>query len=186
MISPPSAHVVAAELRRRVPGLGVKKLHKLLYYCQGHHLGSLGEPLFREPVSAWDMGPVVGSLWFEERQGLRAEAERLAEAQLNTIGYVVSRYGALSGADLERLTHSEAPWQDADRARRPGASAKISTDALASYFQDAQWDDDEQETLLPDSEVLSRWLKETTDVRDVARKPDSLEELRRRLAANAL
>jgi hypothetical protein len=33
-----SAHDVAAALRARLPDLPTKKLHKLLYYCQGHHL----------------------------------------------------------------------------------------------------------------------------------------------------
>lgn len=36
-----SALDVAAELRRRLPSLGVKKQHKLLCYCQGPSLGDL-------------------------------------------------------------------------------------------------------------------------------------------------
>jgi hypothetical protein len=64
-----SAHDVAAELRRRMPGLPTVKLHKLLYYCQGHHLADLGEPLFAETVTAWDMGPVVGELRRAEKDG---------------------------------------------------------------------------------------------------------------------
>ncbi len=35
-----SAHDVAAQVRQRVPGVGTKKLHKLLYYCQGHHMAT--------------------------------------------------------------------------------------------------------------------------------------------------
>src|SRR5437773_4537685 len=103
-----SAREVAAVLRERLPGLPAKKLHKLLYYCQGHHLAAFGEPLFRETISAWDMGPVVGTLWYREKHGdvSRHHAD-LDEAQLNTIGYVISRYGALTGRDLENLTHSE-------------------------------------------------------------------------------
>ncbi|HEY6595845.1 MAG TPA: type II toxin-antitoxin system antitoxin SocA domain-containing protein [Asanoa sp.] len=57
-----SAHDVAAVLRARQPALGTKKLHKLLYYCQGHHLAAFGSPLFAESIGAWDMGPVVESL----------------------------------------------------------------------------------------------------------------------------
>lgn len=64
-----SARDVAAALRERLPGLPAKKQHKLLYYCQGHHLVATGEPLFTETISAWDMGPVVGTLWYEERTG---------------------------------------------------------------------------------------------------------------------
>jgi hypothetical protein len=37
-----SAHDVAAEIRRRQPSVGTKKLHKLLYYCQGHYLAAFG------------------------------------------------------------------------------------------------------------------------------------------------
>src|SRR5690349_6342361 len=55
---PMTAHAIAAALRQRQPGMGVKKLHKLLYYVQGHHLAAFGQPLFRESISAWDMGPI--------------------------------------------------------------------------------------------------------------------------------
>ena len=54
---PSRAADVAAELRRRLPGIGAKKLHKLLYYCQGHHLADIRHPLFIESIAAWDMGP---------------------------------------------------------------------------------------------------------------------------------
>ncbi|PZS38029.1 MAG: hypothetical protein DLM62_15890 [Pseudonocardiales bacterium] len=70
---PLSAHEVAAVLRDRLPGLPTKELHKLLYYCQGHHLATVDEPLFGETISAGDMGPVVGTLWYAEKQGRRAE-----------------------------------------------------------------------------------------------------------------
>src|SRR5919199_6311744 len=98
------ARVVAAAVRERLPGVGIKKLHKLLYYCQGHHLATFGRPLFDETVSAWDMGPVVGSLWFAEKQGIVPAGDPsgpLGEAELNTVGYVLSRYGRLSGRGLE-------------------------------------------------------------------------------------
>lgn len=72
------------------------------------------------------MGPVVGNLWRAEKQGDVSRVHReMDEAQLNTVGYVLSRYGALTGGDLENLTHSEEPWQLADSGRRPGESARI-------------------------------------------------------------
>lgn len=182
-----SAHAIAAELRRRLPGLGAKKQHKLLYYCQGHHLATFGEPLFREAISAWDMGPVVGQLWYEERTGQTPmELPELTEAQLNTIGYVVSRYGALSGADLEHLTHSEAPWRDADACRRPGESVKISAESIRTYFQTA--DEDESDELLPppDSDAVRAWLKgvDPGDAQKEKRR-DSIDALRRYIAPRA-
>ncbi len=93
-----SARDVAAALRDRRPGLPAKKLHTLLYYCQGHHLAAFDEPLFSETISVWDTGPVVGKLGYAEEQGDVPKVHReMNEAQLNTIGYVLSRYGALTG-----------------------------------------------------------------------------------------
>ena len=91
----PAVHTaddVAQELRRRLPGLPIKKLHKLLYYCQGYHLAATGERLFSDPISAWDMGPVVGTLWHRERVGELLESGLpFDEGQLNSIGFVVFR-----------------------------------------------------------------------------------------------
>ncbi|HEU0129657.1 MAG TPA: type II toxin-antitoxin system antitoxin SocA domain-containing protein [Mycobacteriales bacterium] len=178
-----SAHAVAAALRERVPGLPTKKLHKLLYYCQGHHLATFGEPLFRESISAWDMGPVVGQLWFEEKERLvPGDAPPLDEAALNTVGYVVSRYGRLSGNDLERLTHTEPPWQRADRDRRPRTSAKIQPEWLREYFASARDDDDDEEPAA-DAEAVAAWLAGAGERLAEPVRPDDLDELRARLGA---
>lgn len=49
-----SAYEIAAELRKRLPGIGTKKLHKLLYYCQGHHLSTFGRrTASRESPQRW-------------------------------------------------------------------------------------------------------------------------------------
>lgn len=154
-----SAHDIAAALRERLPGLGQKQLHKLLYYCQGHHLASVGDMIFSENIYAWDMGPVVASLWRDEReQAPRPEPHTLTEAELNTVGYVVSRYGRLSGNDLERLTHNEDPWLTADRRRAEGGSDRIEHEWLKAFFvADARLDPDAGEPL-PDPEVVTAWL----------------------------
>jgi len=154
-----SAHDVAFELRRRLPGVPVKKLHKLLYYCQGWHAATLGQPLFGESIAAWDMGPVVGQLWYAEKQhGPRqAPEQRLDEAALNTIGFVVSRYSGLSGAELERLTHGESPWLEADQRRPPHGSQRIEIDSLRRFFSAAACEDDALEPEL-DPETVAEWL----------------------------
>jgi len=129
-----SARDVAAVLRARRPGLGTKKLHKLLYYCQGHHVAAVGEPLFREPIAAWDMGPVVDALWAAEKRSGPSSGSHLDEAALNTVGYVLSRYGAFSGDELELMTHEESPWRRADALRRPGRSAPIRPEWIRDQF----------------------------------------------------
>ncbi len=168
-----------------MPGLATKKLHKLLYYCQGHHLAVYGEPLFAEEICAWDMGPVVASLWREERQGISPLElpPDLPERALNTIGYVISRYGALNGTDLEHLTHSESPWASANSHRRPGGSVVITTAAIAAYFHGAGLTvEDSETTPIPDDDAVTAWLANAG--RNVAYEgePDSIEELMKRLS----
>jgi uncharacterized phage-associated protein len=168
-----SAHDVAAEIRKRLPGVPVKKLHKLLYYCQAHHVATFDDPLFRETISAWDMGPVVGELWWREKQGDTQgtpAAQRLTEAELNTIGYVLSRYGNLTGTDLERLTHSEAPWVGADAERRQlnRTSYRITLDSMKAFFSqeagEAEPGGSDESSVPPiDPTDLEVWLKAASD-----------------------
>jgi uncharacterized phage-associated protein len=175
---------VAAAIRSRLGGVPVKKLHKLLYYCQGHHLAATGQPLFSESVSAWDMGPVVGQLWKSEQEsGLVEVGSGLDQAGLNTVGYVISRYGGLTGLDLERLTHAEPPWQQANRDRKPGGSTQIRPEWLLEHFQaDLEAQRDEWARLDP-AEVAA-WLAEASSRRVEPARPDSVEELRRRAHAS--
>jgi uncharacterized phage-associated protein len=177
-----SAHDVAAALRERLPGLPVKKLHKLLYYCQGHHLAVFDEPLFRETISAWDMGPVVGQLWKQEQlDQVPVERAVLGEAELNTIEYVVARYGALSGRDLEILTHGEDPWQRADDLRRPNESVRIRVEWIRDFFRSPAAADDD--TGYPvDSEAVTALLAGADERKSVPGHVDDLGEIRARIA----
>lgn len=174
------ARDIAAALRDRLPGVGIKKLHKLLYYCQGHHLATFGKPLFAETISAWDMGPVVGTFWREEKddapsESVGARSDDLGEAELNTVGYIVSRYGGLTGTDLEHLTHSETPWIEANKRREPGGSAPIRNAVIEDYFRHDADDDDEPRL---DPKVISAWLAnvETPPEPDPS-EPDEFDQL---------
>lgn len=181
-----SAHDVARQLRRRLPGLGSKKMHKLLYYCQGHHLATFGTPLFHETISAWDMGPVVGQLWYDEDRGTEIDtvADPLNESELNTVGYVVSHYGGLSGHELQRLTHTEGPWLEANEHRgRPGTSQKITHQSIRRYFCEPPDDEDESGHL--DPAAVAAWLSGADQASDREPQPDSLDEIRARLTTRS-
>jgi uncharacterized phage-associated protein len=175
---------VAALLRARLPGVGVKKLHKLLYYCQGHHLAAFGTPLFEDSVMAWDMGPVVGRLWYEERDGATAAGEvpALTEAELNTVGYVVSRYGGLSGRDLEVLTHGETPWQQANATRPAGTSVRIEREWLTEFFRAAAAESGDDDPVPLDPRAVEDWLAGARERLAEPTRRDSLGELRARLS----
>jgi uncharacterized phage-associated protein len=174
-------------LRQRLPSIGVVKLHKLLYYCQGHHLATFGRPLFSDTISAWDMGPVVGTLWREEKDGQPPDEQgllpaELGEAELNTIGYVVSRYGRMTGRELEILTHGESPWQRANDRRRPGTRTRIELSWIDEYFREADAADREEERVPLDSDEISRFLAGAGERREEQGQLDSMEEIQRRLA----
>lgn len=151
----------------------VKKLHKLLYYCQGHHLAVHGVPLFDDTIEAWDMGPVVAGLWRVEKHGTPTpEPANLDESALNTVGYTLSRYGALTGRDLENLTHGEDPWRTADETRQSGGSARIEHDQIARYFKDNVAEENQL-----DRAQVSAWLARTATHPAESGTPLTHEEL---------
>lgn len=189
-----TAGQVAAEIRHAVPTARSSKwkLHKLLYFCQGHHLAQLGEPLFSDALVAWDNGPVVSSLWGAENYGPPVDVDgrspsNLDEGALNTIGYVLSRYGRLSARDLVNLTHSQAPWQDADaeRRRRGARSAPIANDALRSYFSDPIDTDSDAEYSEPqvDEAAVVAFLEAARKLSGQSTAPDNYARLRALAAA---
>ena len=115
-----SAHDVARELRQRLPGCDPASLQKLLYYCQGWHITFTGEPLFEERIEAWAYGPVVASLWADEKYDRpRPRPRELDENGLAIVDLVVRKYGMYSGKELIRRTHDEAPWRDVSESDDP-------------------------------------------------------------------
>lgn len=175
----PSAHDVAAALRARQPHLGKVSIHKLLYFAQGHHLATFGQPLFRESIFAWDNGPVVSEFWKAEDADLSAPSPtELGEAELNTVGYVLSRYGALSPRDLINLSHSQDPWKTADAGRRPRTSKRIEQAWIADYFTGDEADQD----LIPlDADEVNAWLADAAERRDRPGVPDDPSRLAERI-----
>ncbi len=174
-----SAHDVARELRKRLPGVGVLKLHKLLYYCQGWHLAWTGEPMFFESIEAWDNGPVVSDLWHDEDKHRAKPAEIAVDASaLATMGYVLARYGGLSGPDLIRLTHAEQPWRAT--TEDTWSSSTIRIDAMADFFRR-----DEENALtsaLADSAFGDQTFVALVNEHRGAKNRDDPEEIRKRLA----
>ncbi len=131
-----SAVAVATEIRRRCPGIGTAKLHKLLYYVQGYHLAWEGEPAFSDDIEAWEMGPVVASLWRAEKtQGIQDRPEQMRESVRNIITNVLCRLDHKTGADLITATHAEDPWSDATQGGTVIANQLITHRSLADYFR---------------------------------------------------
>jgi hypothetical protein len=125
------------------------------------------------------MGPVVERLWIDEKHDHAPPPPTpMDEAALNTIGYVLSRYGALTGRDLEVMTHGEPPWQLADVTRRAGGRALIRTEWILDYFRTDGAPDDGVDEAPLDSVAVSAWLRESPVPGDPSGEPgDSLADL---------
>jgi uncharacterized phage-associated protein len=139
MNHPCAANSVLAAIDARRPGLKLGKQQSLLFFAQGHHIAHFGVPLFNEPIIATDRGVTIP----DADGGLAKQPDN--EGPLNTIGYVVERYGALSPADLRALIQASQPWQLATLT-----GGVVNLDALRDWFRRPDETDD------PDDERPNR------------------------------
>lgn len=117
------------------------KLQKLLYYCQAWSLVFTGQALFVEQIEAWVHGPVVPCI-FRRFKAFRwntidcevgVPTSVTLKAHLNA---VLDSYGNIPASQLERLSHSEAPWQLARNGLAPDVSsnAVITHESMKAFY----------------------------------------------------
>jgi uncharacterized phage-associated protein len=112
------------------------KLQKLVYFAQGLHLAMQGQPLFQDPIEAWDYGPVVPGLYHAfKHRGNRAiepperfEADDYLPEVREILDAVLTVYGQFSAWKLRDITHDEPPWRDTPR------NSEISHESLRDFF----------------------------------------------------
>ena len=105
--------------------IGNLKLQKLVYYAQGFALALRDRPLFREPLEAWDRGPVVPQVYRMYRGGQRSieppadfDAEDYLPEDRELLRAILTTYGKVPGVRLSGWTHAEDPWREAYNVRR--------------------------------------------------------------------
>ena len=106
----------AQEEEKSVTPLQVKKL---VYYCHAWMLGLYGQPLLRQPIEAWQYGPVVRDIYVSlyrygsnpiERE-IDQPDEKYTELETDLISQVWEKYGHLTGFQLSERTHRiGTPW----------------------------------------------------------------------------
>lgn len=120
------------------------KLQKLVYYAQAWSLALNGEPLFDEDFQAWAHGPVVRSVFDRfsgNAWGALSEPENFEgiddSGVEKMLAEILDIYGGMGAKELEKLTHSEDPWQKAREGYGPGERAEvvIPKDHMAVYYQ---------------------------------------------------
>lgn len=132
------------------------KLQKQLYYVQAWHLALKDRPLFDAQFQAWIHGPVISWLYGNYKKygsgpipfsgpAAVAEDDCLPEPQLSSdvrdhLMEVMGAYGDLSAWQLERLTHSEAPWIEARQGLPPDAACQnvISNARMQQFYKELE------------------------------------------------
>ena len=133
------------------------KLHKLLYYAHGWHLGFQEKPLLDETLEAWTYGPVVRSIYHEFKQFGAKQIDRPAtefdwshedlwsvpriDASDKFVRDLLARvwevYSDYTAAQLSGLTHAaNSPWT-LTRENNPGVKyVGIPNDVIKSHFME--------------------------------------------------
>lgn len=128
---------------------------KIIFYAHGWYLASKGEPLFRQPVEAWEFGPVVKVVRDAFKEFGKRPIDRMAEKIDLETGELISVTSALSASDesfiesifdtyskfsaltLSDMTHEKGSpwdrvWNSTEAVGRLGL--RIRNDEIRDYF----------------------------------------------------
>ncbi len=119
------------------------KLQKLLYYAQAWFLAFYDKSLFGERIEAWVHGPVVPPIFGEFKRFRWGPIDRpdailqVSPLVSDHIAEIMRAYGDFTAGQLERITHSEAPWREARHGLAPDepSNAIISLESMKAYYQ---------------------------------------------------
>lgn len=139
-----------------------KKLQKLLYYIEAWNLVHFSS-IIDEDFEAWVHGPVIPSVYHEfkefgysplknnfyesnetssQRLKRISKSESFKPGQYDLCTEVLDKYGALASFQLELLSHSEAPWQQAREGLNPiSHSTNIINKGLMKNFYSSMLDE---------------------------------------------
>lgn len=146
-------YVICTAYKRKEEFLSHGKLQKLLYYIQAWSYGITGKPLFDGAFQAWVHGPANVEIFHRFKdKGKTLYSEITIQDIINmnpvidnpenreVVDLVLGNYLKYSGADLERISHSEKPWREArDNCRTWDRCEKEITPASMRAFYGARW-----------------------------------------------
>lgn len=120
----------------RVPSGDSVRLQKLVYFAQAWHLAWTGRPIFEEDFEAWPKGPVVRSVYRENRYGSLSARANLTEEIRGTLDSVLEFYGHRGFKELVERTHRDAPWMDARRGLGPDEPSQrvVRRDTMLDFY----------------------------------------------------
>jgi len=124
-----------------------KKLQKLLYYSQAWNLAINNEKMFKDRIEAWVHGPAIREVYIKYKsfgsEPIKIDIDETTVKDISVerkkvLDEVWSVYGKFDGAYLERLSHSEGPWQEARRGleAHEGSQNEITTDSMKNFYSE--------------------------------------------------
>ena len=122
--------------------------HMYVSYIQGVYMQLFQKELFTEDCVAWMHGPVYKDVYevfrnfkynpIEDNRFslLQNRFRELSQEEKIAIELVVDSFGMYSGKVLEKITHTETPWQEARAYCLPQGRSNvvISKEAIRDYF----------------------------------------------------
>lgn len=140
------AHYFILKSRKEDRPITHLKLQKLLYYAQAWSLAIRKQKIFNSDIEAWMHGPVVRSIYnFYKKYGFGNIVEIIDESSITIdaetqkfLDEVYLVYGKYDGKILEKLTHSEKPWQKARDNAEIGMSTGniITPESMTEYYSE--------------------------------------------------
>ncbi len=138
---------IELSLKDKLPVTNMK-LQKLVYFAHGFDLALNQDGLFREPVHAYQWGPVIPELYDAvKRFGRNSITEKIShrsgEPEINLddksciaatiVKMVWKKYGKFTAAQLSTLTHKDdTPW---DKAWKDSRYSVIPNELTYSYYR---------------------------------------------------
>ncbi len=115
------------------------QINKLVYIAHGFFMGYTGNPLIKEPIEAWQYGPVVASL-YHRFKGYGGQAiyevgkmTHLPDVAETIITQVYEKYGNKNGIELSGITHKDGtPWS---LTYNGNFHKPIGNDLIQSYYE---------------------------------------------------
>lgn len=117
------------------------QLLKLVYIAQGYMLQRTGQPLIREPIEAWQYGPVVRSLYQAIRDFGASPVTHVPFApnttftteELSAMSDVARIYGSADAVTLSSATHQPGtPWSVTWATR--GMNSVIPNEDIRNFY----------------------------------------------------
>ena len=128
-----------------------KKIQKLLYYAQAWSVTLRNKKIFSNNIQAWVHGPAVTVVYDKfSKYGMKdltkyydeenLEIKSLTADDIVLLEEIWDVYGKYSANDLEVMSHSEQPWQNARKGLEPyePSTHVISTTSMKAHYGKTQ------------------------------------------------